>query len=267
MKKYRISVDDCIACLSDVTRKKPSSIFDNEFFGYLKSVHDRFGACFCLNLFYDNFNSEGFVPAMRPFTLAEMPDKYKSEFSAASDWLKLSFHSRREYPANPYKYADYAEVYDDASVAVREILRFAGEKSLSKEATVHFWAATREGLNALKDCGFKVFYGCFRIENGNLRGSYYFDKDFVAAHPERAFTADGFDFRKMDILLNAYKDKKTLLRDLAAVTEAKEDFYELLMHEQYFYGNYSRYIPRYRDIIDAAAKYMQDNGYIGGFAD
>lgn len=260
-----MSVDDCIVFLADLARGDYKSMFDNEFLGYIKSVHERFGASFCLNLFYDNSTSAGFTPATRPFSLSDMTDAYKSEFADNSDWLKFSFHSAREYPAYPYEGSGYDEVFADARKVNSEIVRFAGEKALSKEMTLHFGLCTPDGFRALKDNGYEVFYGYLTTDGDKCSGSYYFDNEFLTTHSGRVFTENGATFRKTDILLNAFSRPADALDELKKVTQEREDFYELMFHEQYFYEDYENYIPNYRRIIDEAAKYMHQTGYMGGF--
>ncbi len=267
MKKFRFSVDDCIEFLRDLSCHGYKSIFDNEFLGFLRGVHEKTGAVFCLNLFYENCASTGFEPEKPKFCLKDMTDRYKGEFTANSDWLKLSFHSRAEFPAPPYKSSGYDEVYRDCKAVNAEIVRFAGENSLTDEITVHCGLTTLEGFKALTDCGYRVFYGYLKLNaEGNPSVAYYFDREFLIAHEnDRSFYDRGYLFKKTDILLNAYCDEHEAVRDLKKLLDKREEFYELMFHEQYFYPDYVNYIPRYREIIESAAETMADAGYNGGY--
>jgi len=64
-----------------------------------------------------------------------MTDAYKEEFTAASDWLKFSFHSRQDFPDYPFVNA----TYECASGVFRDIqsqvFRFAGENSFGYGVT------------------------------------------------------------------------------------------------------------------------------------
>ncbi|MBQ8310565.1 MAG: hypothetical protein IJX80_06105 [Clostridia bacterium] len=43
-------------------------------------------------------------PVNRPyFNLSMRTDKFKEEFHANADWLKLSFHAKSEFPPKPYQ--------------------------------------------------------------------------------------------------------------------------------------------------------------------
>lgn len=267
MKKFRISVDDCIEFLRDLNAHDYKSVFNNEFLRFIKDVHDKTGAAFCLNLFYENYASRGFKPNKPAFCLKDMTDRYRAELERNADWLKFSFHSRAEFPAPPYVNSGYDEISRDCKAVNDEIVRFAGEKSLSKEITVHCGLTTEEGFKALTDLGYRVFYGYLKLDNeGKPSVSYYFDREFLKAHEaDRSFTDEGFLFKKTDILLNAYLDELDSLSELDRLLDRGEDFYELMLHEQYFYPGYVNYIPHYREIISSAADRMKRAGYTGGF--
>ncbi len=144
-------VDDVIWCIRDVARQKPTSIFEQPYFKLLKECHDKWGLKVQLNLFYRT----DFFYGSDEFTLADMPDTYKAEFEANSDWLKFAFHAKQEFPDYPYLNARYEDVKKDYEEAVAEIKRFAGEKSLSLAVLPHWLPFSREACLALRDCGVK----------------------------------------------------------------------------------------------------------------
>ena len=69
-------IDDVIWLFRDLTRKKPTSIFDNFFLKILKEAHEKYGLKVQLNLFYRT----DFFYGDDEFTLAEMTDAYKKEW-------------------------------------------------------------------------------------------------------------------------------------------------------------------------------------------
>ena len=144
-------IDDVIWCLRDVAREKPKSVFDNAFFAILKRAHDDSGMKVQLNLFYRT----DFFYGSDEFTLSDMPDCYKSEFEAASDWLRFTFHAKQEFPDYPYVNAKYEDVKKDCEKILCEIRRFAGEKSISHVCCPHWLPISREGCRALADSGIK----------------------------------------------------------------------------------------------------------------
>ena len=92
----------------------------------LKTAHERYGLKVQLNIFWRT----DFFYGNDEFTLADMTDAYKAEWEEASDWLKLGFHSKQEFPDYPYLNADYSDVADLLRDVKKEVYRFAGEKSV-----------------------------------------------------------------------------------------------------------------------------------------
>ncbi len=153
-KKVYFFIDDVIWTLRDLTREKPKSLFDNPFLGMLKTAHDRYGLKTQLNLFWrtDYFygNDE--------FTLADVTDAYKAEWEEASDWLKLAFHAKQEFPDYPHvnvKYEDMKAIFENIK---KEVIRFAGEKSFTYGVTPHWGPVSYDGVRALYDCGVRILW-------------------------------------------------------------------------------------------------------------
>lgn len=150
MKKQAFfCVDDTIWCLRDVARDKPASIFEQPYFKLIKECHDKWGMTCQLNLFYRT----DFFYGDEEFTLADMPDTYKAEFEANSDWLKFAFHALQEYPDYPYVNGKYENVKRDYMKLANEVKRFAGEKSFSNAVLPHWLPISREACQAMYDCG------------------------------------------------------------------------------------------------------------------
>ena len=61
-----------------------------------------------------------------------MTDKYKDEWKANSDWLRLSFHANANAPNRPYAHVSYEQMYFEAERVHKEILRFAGEEAFAQ---------------------------------------------------------------------------------------------------------------------------------------
>jgi len=144
-------IDDVIFVMRDLARMKPESIFDVPLLKVLKKGHDETGVTVQLNLFYRT----DFFYGSDEFTLSDVPDCYKAEFEANSDWLKFAFHAKQEFPDYPYVNADYEDVKTDCEKVHSEIIRFAGEKSLSHVVCPHWLPISKEGCRALADCGIR----------------------------------------------------------------------------------------------------------------
>ena len=153
MSKYAYYfIDDVIWPFRDITREKPASIFDQILLKMLKEAHDKYGLKVVLNAFYrtDYFYGE------EEFTLADMTDAYKAEWEANADWLKIAFHAKQEFPDYPHVNIDYEDMKRDVTMFNNEVIRFAGEKTLSTAFNPHWSPVSKDGVKALSDCGFKL---------------------------------------------------------------------------------------------------------------
>lgn len=261
--KYRLSIDDCIWFLRDLTQNSLlyKSLFDNPYLGFLKQVHDLYGTKIHMNIYYE---TEG-------FNLSEMTCKYKREWQENADWLRLSFHAFANDPDKPYKNSGYEKVKHDCEMVVKEIKRFAGEEVMGPVTTVHWGEATVEGCRALRDIGYKCFVGYFNVEKGLPVVSYYFNIDEINHIHNRFVWRDNREdiiFVRSSIVVNCHEKD-----DMANVLEkVKKDsggipYLDLLIHEQYFYPFYVNYHPDYREKILAAVKWAVDNSYGPAFID
>lgn len=151
-KKAYFFIDDVIWCMRDITRQMPASIFDVPFMSMLKKAHDLYGLTVQLNLFYRT----DFYYGNDEFTLSDMTDAYKAEWEANSDWLKLAFHAKQEFPDYPYVNASYEDVKANYEMIINEIKRFAGENSIAHVVCPHWLPVSKEGCQALYDCGVRI---------------------------------------------------------------------------------------------------------------
>lgn len=151
-KKTYFYIDDVIWVFRDLTRKRPASLFDNAFLNVLKTAHDRYGLKVQLNVFYRT----DFFYGNDEFTLADMTDAYKAEWEEASDWLKLGFHAKQEFPDYPYVNASYDDVKSNFDDIQKQVFRFAGPKSFAYATVTHWIPMSREGCLALRDGGIKM---------------------------------------------------------------------------------------------------------------
>lgn len=251
MKKFIFTVDDNIRFFKEICERGYASVFEHPYLAMYKRLHERYGLRVQLNLFYE---CEGFC-------LADMTDRYKDEWENNSHWLKLSFHSRLEN-IKPYKESGYGEVFEDCSLVNREIIRFAGENSLAKTTTVHYCLATDEGLRAIFDNGYRGLLGLYGTED-TPRSSYQStEEECVIIRRGEAVVSRGIAYAGIDIILNLY-EKAEILERLEKIIG--RDFIKIMIHEQYFYPDYERYIPDFEDRIEAAFCLLSENGYKSEF--
>lgn len=247
MKSYIFTVDDNIRFLAECARGEYPSIFSHPYMQMYKRLHERYGVKVQLNLFYE---CEG-------FDLSYMPESFKAELLEASDWLKMSFHSKLEN-VKPYEQSDYSEVYGDTARVHSEIKRFAGEPSLAKTTTVHYCRTTEEGRRALYDLGVRGLLGLFGTEE-NPRSSYSLPEALAErARRGEIIKCDGTKYASIDLILNALDIEKipTALESLKA-----RECVRIMIHEQYFYPDYPRYQPNFEEKLELAFGLLSEWGY------
>ena len=273
--KYRISSDDNILFLADITANKDTyqSIFENPYLAVYKKAHDLYGAKIHLNIFYE-FNRDAaarFFTERPDFNLSMMTDKFKAEWEANADWLKLSFHARSEKPDRPYQFATAETITADYLAVRREVLRFAGEKTFSTDVTtVHWGEANPPCVAALRDLGHKALTGYFEITKKGIPSvSYYAPIPLVEHVGERDFWRDtemGMTFGRIDRVTNI-GSLEHVMEDMHKIIAHphRGGFVSIMIHEQYFYEDYRGYLPDFEARVLEPAKLLFENGYKGCF--
>ena len=272
INRYRLSSDDNILFLADITKHADTytSIFDNPYLALYKKAHDLYGAKVHINLFYefDDLARTLFSSDREYFNLSMMTDKFREEFRENADWLKLAFHAKSEMPDMPYKNTDTKTIRDDCIAVCREIVRFAGPECISDSTTVHWGEANREGVRALRALGFRSLTGYFDLDESDLPYvSYYADRELVLHVHERDFfvdTEEDMIFGKIDRVLNV-DTLDSIKEDIPALVNDphRGGFISVMIHEQYFYSDYEKYLPDFAERVLYACKYLHDHGYTG----
>ncbi len=267
---YRLSSDDNILFLWDINEHKDEykSIFENPYLAVYKKAHDLYGAKAHLNLFYefDEKAAKRFGDARPYFNLSMMTDKFRDEFRANADWLKLSFHAMREHPMKPYQFADGETVRRDCELVHAEIRRFAGEESLSACTTVHFGEANEDGARALRSLGYRAMTGYFLPEEF-CPVAYYVPDDLMRHIYDRDFWYDtdtDILFGRIDLVinLNTHEYNMDALGEIMA-SPTRGGFVSIMIHEQYFYADYRKYLPDFETRILESCKLLAESGYVG----
>lgn len=271
--KYRLSSDDNILFLKDINdhRDQYQSIFENPYLAVYKKAHDLYGACVHLNLYYEYGVDEmkDFSAHKEPFNLSMMTDRFKEEWRANAHWLKLSFHARKNYPDAPYKNASAEEVIRDLEAVHREIIRFAGEETLSPVTTLHFGAANLQVTRALRRHGYRGLAGYFEIDKkGDPLVAYHYPVDLVRHVGGRDFWKDDQEdiiFGRIDCVLNYPHDPAENIKALEEIQKNKHraGFISMLMHEEYFYSDYRRYRERFEELVLEPCRWCWEHGYRG----
>lgn len=297
MKKAQFFIDDVIWLMRDLTRNRPKRLFDNPFLAMLKKAHTEYGVKVQLNLFYATSPFYG----NDHFDLSEMTDAYRQEWEENSHWLRLAFHAYAEFPVFPYVNAPYDEMSAHYRLVTGEIRRFAGEKSLAVGVVPHFAPTSREGIQALKDCGVSVTYATYgekhpaaedfsdvppafrerftqnwqpetmlftrRYENKVVHNTICGYNHITQAQYDEIFdttktvTDPGTGMRFKNSAQLVLNSTK--LADLPAELQklCGRAFLMIGNHEQYFHWDYSLYQPDYAEKIFTMGRILKEAGY------
>lgn len=256
-KRYRFVIDDNSFFLRDITQKGYASLFDCFYLKMLKDLHDKHGARFTLNIYYttgDDWNLEQF------------PDKYRGEWEANADWLRLAFHAYANEPARPYQDAAVEKLLADMDLINAQIRRFAGPKTFSPVVVVH-WGMTRpEAWKPLYDRGARVLGGYFRRSaNGQFDVNYRLDdarSEWLSRHDLLKDFDSGIIFSRVDIVVNNTPLDKVVPTLQAAMADPRQgEIIDLLTHEQYFWPFYQVYLPDHAERLDRAIGWLTEHGY------
>ncbi|MCC6344718.1 MAG: NHL repeat-containing protein [Bryobacterales bacterium] len=265
--RYRMSTDDNILWLKDIARHADTyrSIFDNAYLAFWREMHRKYGAKVHFNIYYET----------KGFNLSEMPDKFKPEWKANADWIRLSFHARANDPAQPYQHAPAEQIGRDNRLVNQEIERFAGREVMSDVTTVHYGATTLAGARALRAQGIRTMAGYFRAQGalpgeGPLTGdsplvSYYLPLAqwrYMTGRDYWKDTKEDIFFVRHDMVINSIPLAQIVpqLENIAADPHQAEIF-ELMIHEQFFYPDYVAYEPDYRQRVETAIEWVTRHGY------
>ena len=284
--RYNYYIDDHIFLFTDLAKQRPKRAFDHFYLAALKNIHKKTGFKVTLNCFYRNDH--------HAFLLKDMPDIYRSEFVANSDWLKLSFHSYSEFPDRPYIESSAEEFGRDYTLVKKEIVRFAGEKTFIPPVVIH-WANVHPTVaQEYIRRGSKCFPGAFRPrvmggpslaerqKGGNRKdiekrsATKAESNDGLALHygvaEDMAYTAIhrvlydpllGIFYFRGHCGCNLMPIPEIIKATRLAVGNAAKvgaEVFCLGSHEQYSFPYYPNYIPDHLKRLEIAAQGMADAG-------
>ena len=253
MKQFCFTVDDNIWCLKELSNGEYESIFQHPYLAVYKRLHEQFGIKVQLNLFYQ---TDG-------FDLSQMTARFRREWEENASWLKLSYHALHHGVA-PYESVSYDTMYEECEKNNREIVRFAGEATLGKSTTIHFCKCSKEGVSALKDCGYLGLLGLYGTR-AELRISYGLSEgECRRLQSGELLKIDGVWHLGIDIVLNRYCTSEILemldrLKEQAVVS--------VMIHEQFFYPNYRLYQADFEDKLTKTFTKLLVLGFESQFAE
>jgi len=291
-KRFNFYIDDHSFLFTDLTRQKPVHAFDHFYLAALKKIHDATGFKVTLNSFFEN-NHDG------KFTLDQMPDIWKSEFQANSDWLKFSFHAKGEFPDRPYIEASAEEYGRDYDQVMNEIIRFAGAECFIPPVIMHWGnihpAVAQEMIRRGARCNAvsmrpKVMGGpslADRQKGGNMdqvekdaptgedrTGSSAGFRMFYEREEENSYMTghsvyydpgmNVFVLGRVAVCCNLVPLARTASQIQAKMAQNDLhgcDLLQLASHEQYSFPYYSNYLPDHLQRLEVAARTAVEAGY------
>ncbi|HWQ53845.1 MAG TPA: SMP-30/gluconolactonase/LRE family protein [Bryobacteraceae bacterium] len=255
--RYRFSTDDNIWFLRDIARHASTykSIFDNDYLAFWREMHRKYGTKIHHNIYYETTG----------FNLSQMPDKFREEWRANADWLRLTFHARANDPARPYVHASAEQIRQDYLMVNREIERFAGKELLSPVTTIHWGAATQPAAAALRKEGVRVLLGVDAFRDDIPYVGYHLSVPQYRRILGRDYwkdTREDIIFIHHDIVVNSVPlDKIAPYLERIVSDPHESEVLELIIHEQYFYPDYRGYEPDYRARVERAIEWVTRRGY------
>ncbi len=235
-KNYNFFIDDNVFFFTDIYRNEYRSVFDCFYLAGLKRAHDEYGAKFTLNSFYHNWHQP-------EFNISMFPDTYRREFEDNSDWLKFAFHGYSEFPEFPYSEAYPEKMAEHYSLWHKEMVRIAGEKSITAPVIFHYFDAAPECRKFMREQGMKYFA---------VRSDW--EKRFNSEFDQQEFP--------VDIILNLFGGDIDGIRSaLQNKIDAGQSDILIGSHEQYAWQHYKNFIPEYFSGLYAACETMKNNGY------
>ena len=216
-----------------------------------RRLHKEFDLKIQLNLFY----------RMENFDLSQMNDAYYEEWKESSDWLKLSFHSDFEN-VRPYEDSGYDVVYGDCKRVHDQIIRFASPEALANTTTIHYCLLSDEGLIAMRDNGVWGLLGLFGDKEKTQTSYGVEESKAEKIRNGETLKIGGISFASIDIVLNSFVTEK-IIEQLARMSN--RDCIRVMIHEQYFYEDYSRYQPEFEEKLRSTFSFLCDSGYKSSF--
>ena len=257
VKQYiHISFDDIYACIKDITDNAGNyrSIFENDFFRWLRKMNEEYGAVFTLFTFnYDNHAED--------YDISNLPDKYAAELAANAKWLKFAFHAKDNL--KQYIEDEVEEIKADYEKFTAAIIKASGGcgECIDRVNRLGFFAGSRANVETLQTCEYGLL-GLLTADNSEERISYYFDEDLTKKLNQAGEYRDaenGLLFLRSQLRLENVSDVEAQFDRIRTYTEPK--VIELFTHEQCFYGESRVEGFTVQGLMEEYIKWAVEQGY------
>lgn len=211
--KIHFSIDDVKGIFNVLAKEEMSSIFETRSLGFLREINQKYGCCFDLFCTYSN----------KDYCLKNVSERYKEEFIANNDWLRLGFHCYSEIE-NGRPLELFIKDFEKTQI---EINRVAGQKNpLTMLRLDRF-----EGSETI--CCYLASKGVNRLLTADdERNSYYLDDEETCLVNSNGIYCDektGITFVKTLIRL---EKKEDILEKLEFAEKQKYPIVSVFTHER-----------------------------------
>ncbi|MDO5581457.1 MAG: hypothetical protein Q4G69_09980 [Planctomycetia bacterium] len=256
-KRYKFQIDDNSFFLRDIYQKQYKDLFECFYLAGLRDLHKKYGSRFTLNCFWQTPEKD--------FDLSRFSERYKSQWEDNSDWLRLAFHAKQEFPDSPYENAAPAELASDFDLVAGDLKRIAG-KAYTPPAIIHWGTIRPEAYKVLWDRGSRCLSGYF-VPSKLRKWSVSFQLpeevcQYMLDHEGWMHFETGLTFSRLELVCNMIPLEMTvpILQNSVKIPGTAEVL-DFLTHEQYFWPYYKRYLPDHFQRLDAALRFATENGY------
>lgn len=261
-KQYiHISFDDVYACIKDITDCADTydSIFQNDFFAWLREMNRTYGAVFTLY----TFNYDNHVP---DYDISNLPDKYAPELKENANWLKFALHAKDNL--KKYDGDEIEDIKADYEKFTEAILRASGgcAECIDRVNRLGFFAGSKANVEALQTCEYGLL-GLLTADNSEERISYYFDAELTKElnrAGEYRDAENGLLFLRSQLRLENVTDMKAQFAKIQSYTVPK--VIEIFTHEQCVYGASPVEGYTVQEVLEEYIKWAKAKGYGFDFA-
>lgn len=239
--KLHLSVDDVIFSFVELYKKKPCSVFDIPFFGFLKKMNEKYGAVFSLYAFEEYYAES--------FHIEAVPGQYWKEI-ADCRFIHLGFHGLYIFNQAHDSCKAFAEKCKRFYSCIPEVLK-------ADTVRLHRYEADSDMIGILRGYGVSTML-CREDESrkiGDFPPSYIFtenEEKRIGAVPVKI---NGTSFVKTSLRIELH-EKNQLLQELNELISksSDDDLIAVFTHE--------KFISDYSDSIEAICKLVNDRSNI-----
>lgn len=229
-KIAHFSFDDVILVFNDITTNADvyTSVFENPFLAYLKNMHETYGMTVSLYCFYQDTT----------FNLSQCTNKFASEFTANSNWLKFGFHACDANINYTSTTADKAK--SDYDKVIAELFRITGSlECIDRVVRLGNYQGNLASVIAFRDtsCGLKGL-----LTSTDVRTNYYLsdaDNTYIYNHDRLYDAVNYMTFIKTSSLGSNWADFNKL-----SFANERENL-ETFLHEKDLTSGMKTYIENF----------------------